>query len=81
MNVTETNKASSGKYQVTEVENVWSEEYQSGFYDSCKNVKNGASGGKAIDFIGGGAKDYTHFLKFLGDKKLLGSPLDRKSVV
>ena len=27
-----------------------------------------------MDFIGGGAKDYTEFLKFLGDKKLLGSP-------
>lgn len=53
---------------------MWSEEYQSGFYDSCKNVKNGASGGKAIDFIGGGAKDYRQFLKFLGDKKFLGSP-------
>lgn len=53
---------------------MWSEEYQSGFYDSCKNVKNGASGGKAIDFIGGGAKDYHQFLKFLGDKKFLGSP-------
>ena len=74
MNVTQTEKASSGKYLVTELENVWSEEYQSGFYDSCKNVKNGASGGKAMDFIGGGAKDYSHFLKFLGDKKLLGSP-------
>lgn len=37
-------------------------------------MKNGASGGKAIDFIGGGAKNYTQFLKFLGDKKLLGSP-------
>ena len=74
MNITETEKASSGKYLVTELENVWSEEYQSGFYDSCKNVKNGASGGKAIDFIGGGAKDYSQFLKFLGDKKLLGSP-------
>lgn len=74
MNITETEKASSGKYLVTELENVWSEEYQSGFYDSCKNVKNGASGGKAIDFIGGGAKDYHQFLKFLGDKKLLGSP-------
>lgn len=59
---------------MTELENVWSEEYQSGFYDSCKNVKNGASGGKAIDFIGGGAKNYSQFLKFLGDKKLLGSP-------
>ena len=27
-----------------------------------------------MDFIGGGAKNYTDFLKFLGDKKLLGSP-------
>ena len=74
VNVTQTEKASSGKYLVTELDNIWSEEYQSGFYDSCKNVKNGASGGKAIDFIGGGAKNYTQFLKFLGDKKLLGSP-------
>lgn len=74
VNVTQTEKASSGKDLVTELENIWSEEYQSGFYDSCKNVKNGASGGKAIDFIGGGAKNYSEFLKFLGDKKLLGSP-------
>lgn len=27
-----------------------------------------------MDFIGGGAKNYTMFLKFLGDKKALGSP-------
>ncbi|KAF2802321.1 multidrug efflux transporter AcrB transmembrane domain-containing protein [Mytilinidion resinicola] len=27
-----------------------------------------------MDFIGGGAKNYTQFLKFLGDKKFLGSP-------
>lgn len=27
-----------------------------------------------MDFIGGGAKDYTQFMKFLGDEKLLGSP-------
>ncbi|EAW06602.1 sphingolipid transporter NCR1 [Aspergillus clavatus NRRL 1] len=74
INVTKTEKGSSGKPLVTELDNIWSEEYQSGFYDSCKNVKNGASGGKAIDFIGGGAKNYTQFLKFLGDKKLLGSP-------
>ncbi|KKK25507.1 hypothetical protein ARAM_002069 [Aspergillus rambellii] len=74
INVTQTEQASPGKYRVTELDNVWSEEYQSGFYDSCKNVKNGASGGKAMDFIGGGAKNYTQFLKFLGDKKFLGSP-------
>ncbi|KAJ5133120.1 NPC intracellular cholesterol transporter 1-related protein 1 [Penicillium atrosanguineum] len=74
VNVTDTEETSAGKTLVTEVDNLWSEEYQGGFYDSCKNVKNGASGGKAIDFIGGGAKDYPHFLKFLGDKKFLGSP-------
>ncbi|CEL05486.1 Putative Patched sphingolipid transporter [Aspergillus calidoustus] len=74
INVTQTEPGSSGKNLVTELDNLWSEEYQSGFYDSCKNVKNGASGGKAIDFIGGGAKNYTQFMKFLGDKKFLGSP-------
>ncbi|KAJ9633434.1 hypothetical protein, variant [Exophiala oligosperma] len=74
INVTETGKASNGKDVVTELDNIWSKEYQSGFYDSCKEVKNGASGGKAMAFIGGGAENYTEFLKFLGDKKLLGSP-------
>ncbi|KAJ4525144.1 niemann-Pick type C- protein 1 [Exophiala dermatitidis] len=74
VNVTQTGKASNGKEVVTEIDNVWSKHYQSGFYDSCKEVKNGASGGKAMAFIGGGAENYTEFLKFLGDKKLLGSP-------
>jgi Niemann-Pick C1 protein len=74
VNVTETGKSTSGETVVTELDNLWSEEYQSGFYDSCKEVRNGASGGKAMGFIGGGAKNYTEFVKFLGDKKLLGSP-------
>lgn len=74
VNVTETGKASNGNELVTELDNFWSKDYQSGFYDSCKEVKNGASGGKAMAFIGGGAQNYTDFLKFLGDKKLLGSP-------
>ncbi|THC88271.1 hypothetical protein EYZ11_012284 [Aspergillus tanneri] len=74
VNVTQTEEKSPDKFLVTELDNVWSEDYQRGFFDSCKNVKNGASGGKAIDFIGGGAKNYTQFMKFLGDKKLLGSP-------
>ncbi|KAK2736909.1 hypothetical protein FQN57_000512 [Myotisia sp. PD_48] len=73
LNVTQAEEV-KGKLLVTELDNLWSETYQSGFYDSCKNVKNGASGGKAMDFIGGGAKNYTQFLKFLGDKKFLGSP-------
>lgn len=45
------------------------------FFDSCKNVKFGASNGFAMDLIGGGARDPNAFLKFLGDEKpLLGSP-------
>ncbi|KAK4945772.1 niemann-Pick type C-related protein 1 [Elasticomyces elasticus] len=74
VNVTNTGKATNGHEVVTELDNIWSTEYQSGFYDSCKEVKNGASGGKAMAFIGGGAENYTEFTKFLGDKKLLGSP-------
>jgi Niemann-Pick C1 protein len=74
VNITKTAKSTSGKTVVKELDNIWSPQYQSGFYESCKNVKNGASGGKAIDFIGGGAKNYTQFLKFLGDEKLFGSP-------
>ncbi|KAI9730106.1 MAG: hypothetical protein M1834_006098 [Cirrosporium novae-zelandiae] len=75
VNVTSTKKSTSGKTIVTELDNLISDQYGSGFYDSCKDVKLGASGGKAMDFIGGGAQNYTAFLKFLGDKKpFLGSP-------
>lgn len=76
VNITATATSTSKKDVVTTLDNIWSTEYQSGFYDSCKEVKNGASGGKAMGFIGGGAKNYTEFLKFLGDKKpVLGSPV------
>lgn len=74
VNITETVTSSSKKLIVTELDNLWSDRYGKGFYDSCKDVKFGATGGKAMDFIGGGAKNYTLFLKFLGDKKFLGSP-------
>lgn len=74
MNVTDSQKASTGKLIVTELDNLWSDEYGKGFYDSCKDVKFGPTGGKAMDFIGGGAKNYTKFLKFLGDTKPFGSP-------
>lgn len=74
MNVTATQVASSKKLIVTELDNLWSDRYGSGFYESCKDVKFGATGGKAMDFIGGGAKNFTSFLKFLGDEKFLGSP-------
>ena len=50
--------------------------FAAGFYDSCKEVKFSATNGRAMDLIGGGAKNYTQFLKFLGDEKPLlgGSP-------
>jgi Niemann-Pick C1 protein len=73
INVTAT-EPKGDKFLVTELDNLISNEYGSIFYDSCKDVKFGATNGKAMDFIGGGAKNHTQFLKFLGDKKFLGSP-------
>ncbi|KAF2279777.1 niemann-pick C1 protein precursor [Westerdykella ornata] len=73
INVTQTAKKGD-KYLVTELDHLVSIDYASTFYDSCKDVKFGATNGKAMDFIGGGAQNYTQFLKFLGDKKFLGSP-------
>ena len=73
VNVTKTVEK-SGKPMVTELDHLVSDRYASGLYDSCKEVKFGASNGRAMDLIGGGASNYSQFLKFLGDKKLLGSP-------
>ncbi|KAL8808626.1 MAG: hypothetical protein Q9200_004185 [Gallowayella weberi] len=74
LNVTNTQRANTGNLIVTELDTLWSDAYGKGFYNSCKDVKFGATGGKAMDFIGGGAKDYVQFLKFLGDTKPFGSP-------
>lgn len=52
-----------------------SEEYKQGFYDSCKNVQFGATNGFAMDLIGGGAKNASAFLQYMGDVRPgLGSP-------
>ncbi|KAK3067471.1 niemann-Pick type C- protein 1 [Teratosphaeriaceae sp. CCFEE 6253] len=74
VNVTQT-VPKGDKFLVTELDHLISDAFGGGFYDSCKDVKFGATGGRAMEFIGGGAKNYTSFLKFLGDKKpFLGSP-------
>lgn len=45
------------------------------FYDSCKDIKFGSSNGYAMDFIGGGAKDWHGMLAYMGMKRpMLGSP-------
>ncbi|RYP52277.1 hypothetical protein DL768_002489 [Monosporascus sp. mg162] len=73
LNVTDTLQK-NGKTLVTEVDQLISEEYGEGFYNSCKDVKFGASNSRAMNFIGGGATNYTQLLKFLGDEKPIGSP-------
>jgi Niemann-Pick C1 protein len=73
INVTDT-KEKNGKLMVTELDQLISEEYGTGFYDSCKDVKFGPTNSKAMDLIGGGAKNYTQLLKFLGQERFGGSP-------
>ncbi|KAF4976311.1 hypothetical protein FZEAL_6996 [Fusarium zealandicum] len=74
INVTDS-AAKNGKQLVTELDQLISEEYGAGLYDSCKEVKFGGANSRAMDLIGGGAKNYTEMLKFLGNKKpLVGSP-------
>lgn len=73
LNVTST-QALGDKKIVTELDYFVSERFGSGFYDSCKDVKFSATNGYVMDFIGGGAKDYLAFLRFLGDEKPFGSP-------
>ncbi len=59
---------------VAEIDQLVTEEYGEGFYNSCKDVKFGASNSRAMNFIGGGATNYTQLLKFIGDEKPIGSP-------
>ena len=74
VNVTATEKASTGKDMVTEVSYYVSPKFGEGFYHSCENVQFSATNGRVMDLIGGGAKNYTAFFKFLGDTKPFGSP-------
>lgn len=65
---------SGDKSQVRELDNLWSDKFGSGFYNSCKDVKFGPTNAKVMSLIGGGAKNYTDFLHFLGKKQFGGSP-------
>lgn len=76
VNVTRVQESMSKKEIVAEVDVYMNASWASVFYDSCKEVKFSATNGYAMDLIGGGAKNYSQFLKFLGDEKPLlgGSP-------
>ncbi|KAG0593289.1 hypothetical protein KC19_1G318700 [Ceratodon purpureus] len=54
------------KSTVAAVDFFVTEEYGQRFYDSCKDVKFAAMNTRAMDFIGGGAKNYTEWFAFMG---------------
>lgn len=75
LTVTSTQKTTDGRQAVKEVEYAVSDEFKQGFYDSCKSVQFGATNGFAMDLIGGGAKNASGFLEYMGDVRPgLGSP-------
>ena len=65
----------SGKKLVSELDYFVSPTFGEGFYDSCKDLKFSATNGNVMDLIGGGAKNWGEFSKFLGKKNPpFGSP-------
>ncbi|EJD53697.1 multidrug efflux transporter AcrB transmembrane domain-containing protein [Auricularia subglabra TFB-10046 SS5] len=74
VNVTATRTTSSGQEAVAAVDHYVSNQFRNGFYDSCKGIQFAATNGFAMDLIGGGAKNGTAFLEFLGEEKQPGSP-------
>ena len=72
--VTSTQNTSSGQIGVKSVDFHVGSDFGRAFFDSCKDIKFGATNGYAMDLIGGGAKDHTGFFKYLGDEKPIGSP-------
>ncbi|KAG6833792.1 hypothetical protein H0H87_001224 [Tephrocybe sp. NHM501043] len=74
VNITSTQTTTTGQTAVKSVDFYVEEQFGEGFHDSCKNVQVGTTNGYAMELIGGGAKDYQAFFKFLGDEKAIGSP-------
>lgn len=75
LDVTRTQKTEESDKAVAEVDYYVDEALQQGFYESCRDVQFGATNGFAMDLIGGGAKNASGFLKYMGDYRPgLGSP-------
>jgi Niemann-Pick C1 protein len=72
--VTSTQNTSTDQTGVKSVDFHVGSDFGRAFFDSCKDIKFGATNGYAMDLIGGGAKNYTGFFKYLGDEKPVGSP-------
>ncbi|WWC92719.1 uncharacterized protein L201_007678 [Kwoniella dendrophila CBS 6074] len=75
LSITSTQRTTEGKDAVKEIDYEVSTKFKQGFYSSCKDVQFGATNGFAMDLIGGGAKNASSFLKYMGDLRPgLGSP-------
>ncbi|KAI1317366.1 hypothetical protein EDD11_008546 [Mortierella claussenii] len=75
LNVTGTGLSTEKKPVVTKLDFLVSDQYGSGFYDSCKDVKFAATNGFAMDLIGGGAKNWRDMVAYMGqERESLGSP-------
>ncbi|CAO3570284.1 unnamed protein product [Mortierella alpina] len=75
LNVTETGLSSDKRTVVTKLDFLVSDQYGSGFYDSCKDVKFAATNGYVMELIGGGAKNWREMVTFMGrERETLGSP-------
>lgn len=72
--VTSTQNTSTGQIGVKSADFHVGSDFGRAFFNSCKDIKFGATNGYAMDLIGGGAKNYTNFFKYLGDEKPVGSP-------
>lgn len=74
LNITATQTSSTGKEAVKSLDFFVTPDHAQGFFNSCKDVQVSSINSYAMDLIGGSAKNYTAFLKFLGDEKDVGSP-------
>ncbi|KAF8305447.1 hypothetical protein DL93DRAFT_355458 [Clavulina sp. PMI_390] len=75
VNVTSTQITSTDETAVETVDYYVGSHHAQGFFDSCKDIKFGATNGYAMELLGGGAKSYQEFFQFLGDVRPgLGSP-------
>ncbi|KAH7105584.1 multidrug efflux transporter AcrB transmembrane domain-containing protein [Auriculariales sp. MPI-PUGE-AT-0066] len=74
VNVTSTLLSTDDKQIVASIDYFVSEEFRTGFFDSCKGVQFAATNGFVMDLLGGGAQSANEFLAFLGKKQNMGSP-------
>ena len=69
LEIVRTQKSLEDKVVPKEVNYYLDLELAENVYKSCSDVKFSATNGRVMDLIGGGAKNYPDFFKFLGDEK------------